>query len=248
MEYTGSSYDGGVESRRFEGRGEFQFPNGTKYVGEFVDGMFHGEGTIIVPNCGEYTARWANGREVSGKYTFKDGLSYKVEGWDYCSESDRRFYTERKQGIKPVGESQLTNNRDGDPLLEEGQYDAGDGYYDSKRRDGKIRNFKTGEEVRFLEPNEESWLRKICRTGPSGTVGRDPIAALKAAFQNVALNGEVELTKSELGEAIESNAILKKILEQSAGFYSVDEMSSLFKSSPDEKLTLDAFCKLFKEK
>ena len=38
MEYTGSSYDGGVESRRFEGRGEFQFPNGIKYVGEFVDG------------------------------------------------------------------------------------------------------------------------------------------------------------------------------------------------------------------
>ena len=50
MEYTGSSYDGGVESRRFEGRGEFQFPNGTKYVGEFVDGMFHGEGTIIEPS------------------------------------------------------------------------------------------------------------------------------------------------------------------------------------------------------
>ena len=75
--------------------------------------------------------------------------------------------------MKPAGQSQLTDNRDGDPKLEDGQYDAGDGYYDMKKRDGKIRSFKTGEEMRYLEPGEDRWLKEKCRAGPSGTVGRE---------------------------------------------------------------------------
>ena len=135
--------------------------------------MFHGEGTIFVPGAGSYKAFWKEGKEVSGDYTFADGLEYEKKDWKYCTLDDRRFYTEIQDGLKPAGQSQLTNNRNGDPKLEEGQYDAGDGYYDFKKRDGKIRSFKTGEEMRYLEPGEDKWLKEKCRAGPSGTVERE---------------------------------------------------------------------------
>ena len=135
--------------------------------------MFHGEGTIFVPGAGSYKAFWKEGKEVSGEYTFADGLQYEKKDWKYCTLDDRRFYTEIQDGLKQAGQSQLTNNRNGDPKLEEGQYDAGDGYYDFKKRDGKIRSFKTGEEIRYLEPGEDKWLKQKCRAGPSGTIERE---------------------------------------------------------------------------
>jgi hypothetical protein len=170
MEYTGAQYEGPMESGRFEGIGTFTFPNGTKYVGGMRNGMFHGKGTIYVPNTGSYTAMWNEGKEVEGDYTFDDGLEYKKKDWDYCTLKDRRFYTEVNGGIKPAGESQLTDNAGGDPKLVDGQYDAGDGYYDFNIGDGKIRSFKTGEIIRYLEPGEDKWLRNKCRKGPSGSV------------------------------------------------------------------------------
>ena len=130
--------------------------------------MFYGKGTIYVPNTGSYTAMW--NERSRGDYTYADGLEYKKENWEYCTLKDRRFYTEIKNGIKPAGETQLTDNVDGDAKLEEGQYDAGDGYYDFNIGDGKIRSFETGEVVRYLEPGEDKWLRNKCRKGPSGSV------------------------------------------------------------------------------
>tara|TARA_A100001015_G_scaffold163950_1_gene182244 strand:- start:632 stop:1375 length:744 start_codon:yes stop_codon:yes gene_type:complete len=246
MEYTGSAHTGETESGRFEGEGVFKFPNGSEYVGSFKDGMFHGEGKIIVPGCGEYKATWQNGREVSSSYTFSDGLAYERENWKYCTADDRRFYSEIKHGIKPVGESQLTNHRAGDPLLEEGQYDVGDGYADVS--DGKVRSFKTGEVIRFLEPGENtSWLRNMCRRGPSGTVGRDAEAALKAAFESVAADvGEEELSRADLWLSIKSNNVLGDILNMAENFKSIKEVSSEFENDEGEPLSLDAFCSIFR--
>ena len=180
MEYTGAQYDGPTESGRFEGMGTFTYPNGTKYVGGFKNGTFHGEGTIYVPECGSYTAMWNEGKEVEGDYKFSDELEYRKSDWDYCTLKDRRFYSEIKGGIKPAGASQLTDNKDGDPRLEEGQYDAGDGFYDFNKRDGKVRSFKDGTVVRYLEPGEDKWLKNKCRAGPSGSVKPVAPAAEKA--------------------------------------------------------------------
>ena len=38
-----------------------------------------------------------------GTYTFSDELQYKEDGWQYCTAADRRFYTERLNGIQPAG-------------------------------------------------------------------------------------------------------------------------------------------------
>ena len=66
---------------------------------------------------------------MSGQYVFADGLKYSDTKWEYCDGYDRRFYTEVCEGLKPAGQSQLTNNI---PPREipEGCYDCGDGFYD----------------------------------------------------------------------------------------------------------------------
>ena len=43
------------------------------------------------------------GEGSGGEYTFKDGLKYEEDGWEYCDGLDRRFYSEICNGIKPAG-------------------------------------------------------------------------------------------------------------------------------------------------
>lgn len=71
---------------------------------------FHGHGILYFPNGGQFEADWENGSAVSpgvgsgGHYTFKDGLKYEESGWGYCDGvTDRRFYSEICNGIKPAG-------------------------------------------------------------------------------------------------------------------------------------------------
>ena len=44
-----------------------------------------------------------------GKYTFSDGLEYEEDNWDFCDGYDRRFYTERCNGLRPAGMLPLDN-------------------------------------------------------------------------------------------------------------------------------------------
>lgn len=38
-----------------------------------------------------------------GTFTFADGLQYQEKDWSYCDGYDRRFYTERCNGLRPAG-------------------------------------------------------------------------------------------------------------------------------------------------
>lgn len=68
---------------------------------------FHGHGVLYFPNGGQFEAEWERGRAVGqgsgGEYTFKDGLKYEEDNWQYCDGLDRRFYSEICNGIKPAG-------------------------------------------------------------------------------------------------------------------------------------------------
>ena len=197
MEYTGSRFSGKLSSGRADGEGTYIFPNGTRYVGGFKNGMFEGKGTMYIPNCGAYTALWSEGRKLEGEYKFSDGLEYKEAEWEYCTLKDRRFKTELEEGIRPAGQSQLTNHREGDPKLEPNHADAGDGYVDLKSNDGIVHDFVTGETKRYVEPTETKWLMEKARIGPSGTIGRDVGMLLKNLYTRNDADGK-GLSKSEL--------------------------------------------------
>ena len=155
---------------RFNGRGEFDFPDGTKYVGEFYDGMFHGHGKILTKD-GVYSSQWEEGKEIpgKGKFTFGDDLDYAAKRWSYGSAADRRFNSEALgDGPKPAGETQLV---DKPPCfrLPLDCYDTGDGYFDPEA--GKVFAYeetdKDGERVVVREPTstEVDWTKSKCRVG-----------------------------------------------------------------------------------
>ncbi|XP_042588202.1 MORN repeat-containing protein 5 isoform X3 [Cyprinus carpio] len=133
MEFMGSSYDGDYNNSRMEGTGEYTLPTHTRYIGEMKDGVFHGKGVLHFPNGSKYEGTWEKGICKEGKYTFSDGLEYKEMDWDYCDGKDRRFYSERCNGLKPAGESQVTD-QDPPRAIPDGCYDSGDGFYDPSTR------------------------------------------------------------------------------------------------------------------
>lgn len=170
MEYTGSSYDGGWENGRMEGKGTYNFPTETRYEGELKDGMFHGKGTLHFPNDSKYEAVWKNGRVVDGKYTFADGLEYSDDDWEYCDVYDRRFYTEICKGLKPAGRSQLTN-RVPPRKIPENHYDCGDGFYNPATRIVVDYNLRF---LRNADDDEHEWIVTTCRKGWDEIVGFKP--------------------------------------------------------------------------
>ncbi|XP_015222250.2 MORN repeat-containing protein 5 isoform X1 [Lepisosteus oculatus] len=175
MEYIGSRYEGDFKNRRMEGRGEYTLPTDTRYVGEMKDGMFHGEGTLYFPGGSKYEGTWERGIAkkcfvLQGKYTFADGLEYKETDWEYCDGYERRFYTEVCDGLKPAGQSQLTN-LDPPRVIPEGCYDCGDGFYNTNTR--VITDYKN-QFLRNADDDEHEWIIRTCRKGWDEIVGHKP--------------------------------------------------------------------------
>lgn len=166
-------YTGERKNGRMEGYGTYRFPSGTVYTGDFLDGEFHGEGTLqFADGCGKYHARWEHGKAIKGRYVFADGLAYTepTDGeWTYCrGDGDRRFYSELVEGLRPAGDSQLSNTHP-PPIIPAGSYDVGDGFL---FEDGKVYDYLTepgstpiGEPRRTASQDEEAWAKANCRRG-----------------------------------------------------------------------------------
>lgn len=54
---------------RMQGTGEYTFSTGTKYVGEFKDGMFHGNGVMHFSNGMKYEVTWERGLAIEVRST-----------------------------------------------------------------------------------------------------------------------------------------------------------------------------------
>ncbi|XP_013859302.1 MORN repeat-containing protein 5 [Austrofundulus limnaeus] len=158
MDFTGSSYKGCFKNGRMDG-GEYTFATGTKYVGEMKDGMFHGKGVLFFPNGSKYEAWWENGIAKQGSFTFADGLQYQENNWDYCDGNDRRYYTERCNGVRPAGESQITNLHP-PRTIPDGCYDCEDGFYDRVTR---VITSYSGRFLRNADDSEHEWIVRTCR-------------------------------------------------------------------------------------
>uniref|UniRef100_A0A3Q2WVG3 MORN repeat-containing protein 5 n=1 Tax=Haplochromis burtoni TaxID=8153 RepID=A0A3Q2WVG3_HAPBU len=165
---------------RMEGEGEYTFPTNTRYVGEMKDGMFHGKGVLYFPNGSKYESTWENGIAKQGTFTFADGLKYQEKDWSYCDGYDRRFYTERCNGLRPAGKSQITDLHP-PRAIPDGCYDCGDGFYNPSTR---VVTAYTGRFLRSADDQEHEWIVRTCRKAWDEVCGAEPEKSAAARGKN----------------------------------------------------------------
>lgn len=101
---------------------------------------FDGAGTLTFPNGARFEATWRLGQLVTGMYYFEDELQYLPRNWQYCTDADRRFWSEQQFGIAFSQYPQLTDAGEQDTRsIPYGTYDMGDCYLSPK--DNKLYNY-----------------------------------------------------------------------------------------------------------
>lgn len=173
-EHLAGTYEGDYENGRFHGKGIYRYKD-MRYEGNFLDGQFHGEGILFVEG-GAYIGYWQRGELVDGGFVFDDGLPYLKVGykfWEYCSDYDRRFFREIRDGLLPGQKLRDITVHDHADKLPKDCFDTVDGYYDPKKH--SVFSYETNEEIRTPSNAEIEFILSNCR------VGKDPDAASTAA-------------------------------------------------------------------
>ena len=78
-----AKYKGDVVIGRPHGVGTLVYPDGNKYVGEFMNGLFHGQGIYTIASNGySYVGEYRIGSLWNGTMKEKDGsIDFKVVKW-----------------------------------------------------------------------------------------------------------------------------------------------------------------------
>ena len=78
-----AKYKGDVVIGRPHGVGTLVYPDGNKYVGEWMNGLFHGQGIYTIASDGySYVGEYRIGSLWKGTMKEKDGtIDYKVVNW-----------------------------------------------------------------------------------------------------------------------------------------------------------------------
>jgi hypothetical protein len=72
------NYDGTTEDGKKSGYGTCTWPNGDKYVGEFLNDTMHGIGTMYYADSNRYEGHWKNGvQNGKGSFFWKSGDKYE---------------------------------------------------------------------------------------------------------------------------------------------------------------------------
>ena len=78
-----AKYKGDVVTGRPHGVGTLVYPDGNKYVGEFMNGLFHGQGIYTIASDGySYIGEYRIGSLWNGTMKEKDGtIDFKAVNW-----------------------------------------------------------------------------------------------------------------------------------------------------------------------
>ena len=81
--YIHAKYKGDVVIWKPHGVGTVVYPDGNKYVGEWMNGLFHGQGIYTIASDGySYVGEYRIGYLWNGTMNEKDGtIDYKVVNW-----------------------------------------------------------------------------------------------------------------------------------------------------------------------
>ena len=132
---------------------------------------FDGAGTLTFPTGARFEATWRLGQLVTGMYFFEDQLEYLPRNWQYCTDADRRFWSEQQFGIKFSEFPQLTDaaaaaaaagGQAESQSIPYGAYDLGDCYLLPK--DNRLYNYDHTY-YRDPTPEELTWAKRKARIG-----------------------------------------------------------------------------------
>jgi len=70
-------YTGEFSSSAPSGQGETTFPDGTRHIGAYSNGVFHGNGSLITPKGDVYTGVFEEGKLAEGSLQYIDGSRYE---------------------------------------------------------------------------------------------------------------------------------------------------------------------------
>ncbi|XP_030386066.1 uncharacterized protein LOC115632915 [Scaptodrosophila lebanonensis] len=183
---TGSKFFGLSNELGMQEHGVYEFPNGTRYTGNFCNGRFHGSGVMEIPQPIGVIFRVAHdhgnltqirqmcfddGLEVHmdiKKNKLNDSEKMTFENWDYCKDGERRFYSETLDNLEPVGPLQY-KTKEGPiaPRLAANIFDLGFGRLNKY-------GFLLDIPGHISETNHcyigchciRQWIRENCRHGP----------------------------------------------------------------------------------
>uniref|UniRef100_A0A2A4IRH0 MORN repeat-containing protein 5 n=1 Tax=Heliothis virescens TaxID=7102 RepID=A0A2A4IRH0_HELVI len=169
---TGSRFEGEWDVMGMNGYGEYTFPNGVRYEGNFKDGRMHGKGSLLYDADGGtciIRGRFHNGVMVERTLLFSDTLEYNEHDWRYCAMPDRRFAVEYDIDLMPAGKSYLTADQP-TKKIPEGYYDTGDGFFNPKTKvTCKYDDLSAIERAPSLR--EQKWILDNCRVGTDAPLG-----------------------------------------------------------------------------
>lgn len=101
-------YDGDIVNGKMQGKGTYEWNDGSKYVGDFNNNKINGRGTLTIPKKGSYEGDFVEGKK-SGKGTYKFANGDVYEGdWSDDKMSGKGTYT-FDNGEKYVGD--FKNNK-----------------------------------------------------------------------------------------------------------------------------------------
>ena len=86
----GSKYVGDIVDGKRYGKGTHTWASGARYVGEWKDNMMHGKGTYTWPNGNKYVGEFENNRPCGGSFHKADGS----EKWGYRDSRGKWIFTE----------------------------------------------------------------------------------------------------------------------------------------------------------
>uniref|UniRef100_A0A1A9WTC8 MORN repeat-containing protein 5 n=1 Tax=Glossina brevipalpis TaxID=37001 RepID=A0A1A9WTC8_9MUSC len=189
-----------------QGFGEYTFPDGSVYHGDFKDGKFTGNSVIYLAHPHNFEVR---GEFINGKISkitemrFSDGLvvdadldgaNLNFDRWTYCSGNTRYFACEIFEGIRPVGPTAHLIPKEPGFALRDGEFDTVEGIFNAQT--GMIysrpRPFALTDYVRCEE--DRNFITDNFRSAPDSEVYIKTEVCEKILQNN--LDQEAELPKS----------------------------------------------------